>query len=98
MNRLKGIFREILHYPSAIVGTLIIVLLVAIAIYAVVAIPYDVAINKWRGGETVWGDYPKTAAPVWYNWFSTRKMSESQIILPDDSRVTRTEKQLSDTS
>ena len=62
--------REIFRYPSAVAGVLIILVLVGISIYAVVSIPYSKAISLWRGSEADWYTNPKTAAPVWYNWFS----------------------------
>ena len=87
MNTLKNAFRDIAQYPSAVVGLVIIVLLVAFAIYAVATIPYNEAIRLWRGGESVWGDYPRNAAPVWTNWFSPVKKPETLILTTDDERV-----------
>ena len=51
MKNMKNTFKEISKYPSAIFGAIIILLLVALAIYAVFSIPYDEAIRLWRGGE-----------------------------------------------
>ena len=51
MKILKNTLREISHYPSAIFGALIILILIALAIFAVSTIPYDEAIQLWRGGE-----------------------------------------------
>jgi peptide/nickel transport system permease protein len=65
--------RQIRRYPSAIVGLVIIGLLVATAIYAVIAIPYNRAISLWRGGESAWYKNPKFAAPAWFNLFSAQK-------------------------
>ena len=87
MNTLKNAFRDIAQYPSAVVGLVIIVLLVVFAVYAVVTIPYNEAIRLWRGGESVWGDYPRNAAPVWTNWFSAVKKPETLILTTDDERV-----------
>lgn len=87
MNTVKNAFRDIAQYPSAVVGMVIIVLLVIFAIYAVATIPYNEAIRLWRGGEEVWGDYPRNAAPVWTNWFSAKKLPETFILTTDDERV-----------
>ncbi|MFP4147314.1 MAG: ABC transporter permease [Halorhodospira sp.] len=57
-------FTRLRHYPSAVAGLVIIALLVAIAIYAVTAIPYSEAQKLWRGGED-WQDLPMNAGPVW---------------------------------
>ncbi len=51
---LRSAFRELLHYPTALAGTIIILGLVAISIYTVIAIPYSKAIELWRGMEADW--------------------------------------------
>lgn len=77
MNTLKNSFREILRYPSAIAGSVIILLLVALAIYAMIKIPYNEAVRLWRGGEDVWYQNPKNAPPAWWNTFSPKKLPVS---------------------
>ena len=77
MNSLKSSLREILRYPSAIFGSIIILMLVVLAAYAMIKIPYQEAIRLWRGGEEVWYRNPKFAAPAWTNFFSSRKLPES---------------------
>lgn len=77
MNTLKNSFREILRYPSAIAGLVVIGLLVFVAIYAMVKIPYQEAIRLWRGGEEVWYQNPKYAPPAWSNYFSKKKLPVS---------------------
>ena len=62
-------FSLIRKYPSAGVGAFLISLLVALAIYAPIALPYGEAIRLWRGGEGVWKESPKNARPAWYNAF-----------------------------
>jgi peptide/nickel transport system permease protein len=74
MQTVRNSFKEILRYPSAIVGVVVISLLVFTAIYAVIKIPYQQAINLWRGGESVWYQNPKFAPPAWYNYFSSKKL------------------------
>lgn len=65
MKRLLEIFKELGHYRSAVLGLCIIALLIVMAISAVIIMPYDEAIRLWRGGEEIWGDYPRNAAPQW---------------------------------
>ncbi|MEN4010402.1 MAG: ABC transporter permease [Chloroflexota bacterium] len=89
MNALKRFFRDITQYPSAIVGLVLILMLVAFAVYAVATIPYAEAIRLWRGGEAIWGDYPRNAAPAWTNWFSPVQQPETLILTSDDERVTK---------
>lgn len=94
MTTIKKNLREILRYPSAIAGSLIILALIATAIYALITIPYDEAIRLWRGGEAVWYKNPKYAPPKWFNWFSSKKLPESftmnSIEAGGDSGVTKT--------
>jgi peptide/nickel transport system permease protein len=80
---MKGIFdffRELVHYRSAVFGMVIIGLLLAIAAYTVITLPYDNAIQLWRSGEEVWGDYPRNAMPEWMNFFAGNKLAPTIIL------------------
>ncbi len=77
MKSIQRTFREILRYPSAIVGLTIILGLVIVSIYAVIKIPYKEAIRLWRGGEGIWYKNPKYAAPEWVNFFRSKKLPTS---------------------
>jgi peptide/nickel transport system permease protein len=85
--------REILRYPSAIGGVLIILALIGVSIYAVIAIPYSEAIRLWRGGEDVWYRSPQNAQPAWSNWFRSRKLAETIYLnsadMPNAKTVTQ---------
>ncbi len=83
MNALKKVFA----YPSAVMGTLVVVGLVVLAIYAMVTIPYEEAIRLWRGGEDVWYQNPKFAPPAWINLFSSKKYSESFSVSTADGSM-----------
>jgi hypothetical protein len=77
MKQFRNSLREVLKYPSAIFGSIIVLALVVSAIIVVVNIPYDQAINTWRGGEEVVGKNPRTVPPKWFNWFRKDKLVES---------------------
>ncbi len=77
MKNLQRTLRELLRYPSAVAGVIIILLLVGVAVYTLIAIPYDEAIRLWRGGEEVWYQNPKKAAPEWTNFFRRKKLPVS---------------------
>ena len=79
-----------LRYPSAIVGSVIILLLVIVAIYTVITIPYNTAINLWRGGEEVWYQNPKFAPPAWINFFSSKKLPVSFAVRTTDGTLSKT--------
>ena len=89
MNTFKKGFREILRYPSAIAGLAVISLLMFIAIYAMVKIPYREAIRLWRGSEDVWYQNPKYAPPAWMNLFSKEKLPESFAVNTRDGSLSK---------
>ena len=64
MTRLANLFRELRSYPSAVAGVSVIVIMVIIAIYAMVTIPYSEAVRLWRGGDNVWLETPRNARPA----------------------------------
>lgn len=88
-KRLQNNLRQLLRYPSAVGGLLIILFMIGIAVYAMVTIPYHEAIRLWRGGEDVWATNPRTAWPVWYNWFTGEDLPET-IVLNEESESTVT--------
>ncbi len=92
MNTFKNSFREILRYPSAIAGVIMVLLLVLVSIYAVIKIPYNQAIYLWRGGEDVWGGNPKFAPPAWFNFFSSKKLPLSFVVSTANGTMTKTVK------
>ena len=59
--------KELRKYPSALVGLLIVLGLLLFSLYTVIALPYERAITLWRGGENVWAENPRNAAPRWLN-------------------------------
>jgi len=77
MKNFLNTLREIARYPSAIFGSLIIFALIVASIVVIVKIPYQTAIDRWRGGEEVWGKNPRTVPPTWTNWFRKSKLVES---------------------
>ena len=89
MNTLRNSFREILRYPSAIVGLVIVFLLVVTAVYTMIKIPYNEAIRLWRGGEEVWYQNPKFAPPAWINFFLSKKLPVSFAVDTANDTMTK---------
>lgn len=85
MNSIKKTMQEMLRYPTAIAGLITVLLLIGLAIYAMIAIPYKQALILWRGGEDVWYQNPKFAAPAWYNYFTREKQPVSFVMNDDDA-------------
>jgi len=87
MQGLKRSFLDLVQYPSAVVGLLVVLLMAGVAIYTMIAIPYNEAIRLWRGGEEVWYQNPKFAPPAWVNWFSSKKLPESFAVKSSDGGI-----------
>ncbi len=82
-------FGELRYHPTAIVGAVIILFLSLTVVYTLIALPYEEAIQLWRGDEADWHDVPRNARPVWINYFSRTKLPESVVM---DSRIGESEK------
>jgi peptide/nickel transport system permease protein len=80
MKNLLRTLREFQRYPSAIAGVVIILVLVGIAVYALISIPYAKAITLWRGGEEIWYRNPKQVPPAWINLFRRDKLPVSFVL------------------
>jgi peptide/nickel transport system permease protein len=95
---MKKFFASIKQYPSAIVGLTLILFLVGLSIYVVIAIPYDEAVQIWRGGEDVRGDVPRTARPTYVNWFTAQKLPTTIVIDSTDPEdgIEKTRTQITD--
>jgi len=66
----KDMAREILRYPSAIIGFIIIFLLILGSLYAVIFLPYEEIGTDWeRSNLTGQAHIPQLAQPAWKNWF-----------------------------
>ncbi|MBN2045456.1 MAG: ABC transporter permease [Anaerolineales bacterium] len=92
MKSLQRTFRELLRYPSAVLGLTIIGGFLILSIYAIITIPYSEAIRLWRGGEGIWYQNPKMVAPEWSNLFRAKKLPKtihlSTLKDPDSKVVT----------
>jgi peptide/nickel transport system permease protein len=89
MKTLKNALRQLLRYPSAVMGMVIILFLLGVAAYALITIPYSEAVRLWRGGEEVWYRNPKYAAPSWFNFFSSKKQPLSFTVSTADGSMTK---------
>lgn len=90
MKTAKRTLKEMLRYPSAVIGLVMICILLFVAAYAMITIPYSQAIALWRGGEDVWYQNPKVVPPAWFNWFSKEKKPVSFVINESNSDYQRT--------
>jgi len=90
MKALYRTFRELIRYRSATAGLVIIFILIGVAIYTVITIPYNEAIRLWRGGEDIWYKYPKNAQPEWVNLFTEPDLPKTIFLSTADSTVSKT--------
>jgi len=88
MKQFMNNMREVLKYPSAIFGSIIVLALIVSAVIVMVKIPYNQAIATWRGGEELVGKHPKTVPPKWVNWFRKDKLVETLDLQEGDEGVT----------
>lgn len=87
MKRFIHTLRQISRYPAAIFSAIIVLTLVITAIVVVIVIPYDDAIDTWRGGQRVVGRNPRNVPPKWYNWFREDDLVETIILEEGDEGV-----------
>ncbi len=90
MTSFKNSLKQLLRYPSAILGLLIIMALVILAIYAMVSIPYSRALVLWRGGEGIWYQNPRYAPPAWINFFRSDKLPQTITLSSADGTASKT--------
>ena len=81
---LQASLREIVRYPSAIIGLVIIVLLIGVSIYTLIAIPYDQAVAAWQPENVDNYIRPQNAMPAWVNLFRKDDLPPTIIM---DTRV-----------
>ena len=70
---------QILNSKTAILGISILMILIAMTIYAVIAIPLE-SFKQWNN-PNYWINYPKAAAPSWTNLGLFGPRDSEQIIL-----------------
>jgi len=80
MSALRTGLRQLRHYPSAIIGLSMILLLLLLSLVTVLTIPYSEAIRLWRGGAGVWDEHPALARPTWLQLFSAKKLPQTLIV------------------
>ncbi len=96
-SQTRAVFREILRYPSAILGLFIILLMLGVSAYTVFAIPYSqIGEEYYRGAVTGRYYIPRNAPPVWINWFRKEDLPTSQILSSQAGTIAKTTHELKD--
>lgn len=76
----RQVFRHLLHYPSAVIGTVIILVMSLASIYIVIAVPPEEAIRLWREERTEKYYTPTLAQPAWVNLFRQEPLPETVLL------------------
>lgn len=95
MNAITRGLGQLIRYPSAVVGLILIAALIGVSIYTPIALPYNEAIRLWRGGDNVWLETPRNAQPRWVNLFPGVNLPETIIL---DSRDNPENKEFAEVS
>lgn len=90
MSALQKTLRELLRYPSAMAGIVIILALLGVSAYALIKIPYSEAVRLWRGGEDIWYMNPRNVPPEWINIFRKEDLPSSFILSSKDGSASKT--------
>ncbi len=84
MRGLGAALRELARYPSVVAGVGIIVVMIGVSIYAVVAVPYSTAVERWRMKTEEPYKVPAYALPTWINLFRKNDLPSTIV---QDSRT-----------
>lgn len=74
-SMLRSVGKNILTYPMAAVGLLVILILIIVSIGTLIWLPYEKAVDYWHGDH--WMETPRLARPIWFNLFRKEKLPES---------------------
>jgi peptide/nickel transport system permease protein len=81
--------RELIRYPLAICGILVIIALIGISIYTIITIPYSKAVELWLPQTAEKLSVPKNAQPIWVNWFRKEPLPPTIIQNSADGQATK---------
>lgn len=91
MGKFKSFSRELVRYPSAVFGLIIIILLVGGSAYAVITLPYAEVAEEWsQEGVSGQAYSPKLAWPEWLNLFRKDDLLSTIIIRSQDDPTIKT--------
>ncbi len=84
LHQLRGFSGELFQYNSAKIGLALILLVAALSIYTVIAIPYEASVRLFRTERSEKYQLPETAQPAWTNFFRKNKLPDTRIYSTDD--------------
>jgi len=84
------VLRELVRYPSAASGILIIVALIGVSVYALVAIPYREACDRWRPQRPDSYLLPVNGRPEWTNLLRREKLPPTLVFNRENGALSKT--------
>jgi peptide/nickel transport system permease protein len=89
---IKRFIKELRRYPSAMIGISILFLFIIGSMYAIIFYPYATAGAAWNSSSFIEKSYdPRTANPVWVNFFRKNDLPESIHLDSNMPEVIRTD-------
>ncbi len=97
-ENLRANLSTFIRYPSAVIGAIFILILIVLAIYTLIAYPYNQVAALWRpqGGDfyrNTWYANPKNALPTWVNSFRRHKLPETILMNSQDGSAVKSVRQ-----
>jgi peptide/nickel transport system permease protein len=90
LTGLRRTVREVLRYPSAVMGLFVICILVLGSVYAVIAYPYIEIGEEWGRTElTGRSTNPRKVPAIWINWFRRRDYPTTIVQSTVDDSITK---------
>jgi peptide/nickel transport system permease protein len=80
LERFRQLIRDLAQDKTIKCSMITVSLMIVIAIATMIAIPYQKAIDIWRGDDGNLIYAPRNAKPVWTNWFTDEKLPTSIIM------------------
>jgi peptide/nickel transport system permease protein len=96
VHAFRSMLKEFSHYPSAMIGFVIIIIMVGGAVYAVIALPYGEIGSRWYTETlSINNNVPKLASPIWTNLFRKEDLLSRIIINQNDAGYQKSVEQTS---
>ena len=93
MSRFLTRLKDLKRYPALAIGLVVILIFFIVSIYAVIAIPYQEAVDTWRD-PTERVENARLARPVWFDWFTSDALPRTIVISLESEGATLTEELL----
>jgi len=94
-RRFRTTLAEIARYPSALIGSAFILILLIISVTVPILLPYKEVVSLWVSDS--WFRSPENAVPVWFNYFREEKLPLTINLSSKDGEAVKSMKPIDDT-